>query len=53
VFVLGRRAIVDGTTALIAIVALAGMVRLKKLPEPFWIALAGLVGVVARGLRGR
>jgi chromate transporter len=52
VFVLGRRAIVDGTTAAIAIVALAGMVRLKKLPEPFWIALAGVVGVVVRGLRG-
>jgi chromate transporter len=52
VFVLGRRAIVDGATAVIAIIALAGMVRLKKVPEPFWIALAGLGGVAIRGLRG-
>jgi chromate transporter len=52
VVVLGRRAIVDWTTAAIAIVALAGMIRLKKFPEPVWIALAGLVGVAVHGLRG-
>jgi chromate transporter len=47
-FVLGRRAIFDIATAVIALVALAGMVRLKKLPEPFWIVLAGAGGVVIR-----
>jgi chromate transporter len=51
-FVLGRRAIVDGATAAIASASLAGMVRVKKLPEPFWIVLAGVSGVLIRGLRG-
>jgi chromate transporter len=52
VIVLGRRAIVDWTTATIALVALVGTVRLKRVPEPVWIALAGTAGVVIHGLRG-
>ena len=51
-FVLGRRAIVDVATACVAAASLAGMVRLKKLPEPIWIALAGAIGIVIHGLRG-
>ena len=50
-FVLGRRAIVDAPTAGIALACLAGMPRLKKVPEPIWIAAAGLVGVAIVALK--
>jgi chromate transporter len=43
-FVLGRRAIVDLPTALIALVTL-GIVWRWKVPEPYLIAVAGLVGL--------
>jgi chromate transporter len=49
-FVLGRRAIVDTTTLLIAITALAVASRFRKVPEPLLILLAGFVGVLLRGL---
>ena len=45
-FVLGRRAIVDLPTALIAVVVLFVLTRRKNVPEPALIALAGVVGVV-------
>jgi chromate transporter len=45
-FVLGRRAIVDVPTALIALAALAAMTFLKKAPEPVLIVLAGAVGLL-------
>ncbi|MFN7146632.1 MAG: chromate transporter [Myxococcota bacterium] len=47
-FVLGKRAIVDLPTAIIAIVALFAMTKIKKAPEPVIIVLAGLVGLVLR-----
>ena len=47
-FVLGRRAIVDGTTLTIAIVALAFAWRVRKLPEPVLIAAAGVAGILLR-----
>lgn len=43
-FVLGRRAIVDLATALIALAALAVLTWSKKAPEPLLILLAGVVG---------
>jgi chromate transporter len=46
-FILGRRAIVDATTFAIAVVTLLAMTTTKKIPEPAWIALAGIVGLVA------
>ncbi len=46
-FVLGRRAIVDVPTALIAVAALAAMSFLKKAPEPVIIVIAGIVGLLA------
>jgi chromate transporter len=49
--VLGRRAIVDGITACIAVASLVGMAKLKKFPEPIWIALAGLIGLTLHGLQ--
>jgi chromate transporter len=49
-FVLGRRAIVDAATVTIAVLCFVGMPRLKKLPEPVWIALAGVAGVLIHAL---
>ena len=43
-FVLGRRAISDVPTALIAAAVLAVLLKTKKIPEPLLIAAAGLVG---------
>jgi chromate transporter len=45
-FVLGRRAIIDVPTALIALTALAAMTWLKKAPEPLLIVIAGVVGLL-------
>ena len=44
-FVLGRRAIVDLPTAAIALVALAAITYVKKLPEPLVILAAAAVGL--------
>jgi chromate transporter len=45
-FVLGRRAIVDVPTLLIALVTLALLFMPKRLPEPALIVAAGIIGVV-------
>lgn len=44
-FVLGRRAIVDAPSALIAVVTLMVLLRFRKVPEPLVIILAGVVGL--------
>jgi chromate transporter len=44
-FVLGRRAIVDVPTVLIAGATLLCLVYVRKLPEPLVILLAGAVGL--------
>jgi chromate transporter len=46
--VLGRRAIVDVPTVLIAAATLLVLVKAKKAPEPLLILAAGVVGVVLR-----
>jgi len=46
--VLGRRAIVDVPSAAIALGTLAAIVYLRRLPEPLVIAVAGVVGLLAR-----
>jgi chromate transporter len=43
--VLGRRAIVDVPTVVVALVTLGAIVRFKKLQEPLVIVIAGLAGV--------
>lgn len=43
--VLGRRAIFDVPTVLIALVTFAVLLKLKKVPEPFVIIAAGVVGL--------
>jgi chromate transporter len=48
-FVLGRRAITDVPTLLIATATLAVIVMTKKIPEPLLIAGAGLIGVLLHG----
>jgi chromate transporter len=44
--VLGRRAIIDVTTAVLAIVALVLLMRVRRIPEPLVIVAAGVVGMV-------
>ena len=46
VVILGRRALVDWLTVLIACVVLFALLRLKKIPEPFLIIGAALVGLI-------
>ena len=48
-FVLGRRALVDLATVLIALATLAVGGLFRKVPEPVWIILAGIAGVVLNG----
>jgi chromate transporter len=48
-FVLGRRALFDVPTVLIALGTLAVLVKLKKVPEPLLIIGAGVVGLVLVG----
>jgi chromate transporter len=49
-FVLGRRAIVDVGTALIALATLVVIWRFRRVPEPLVILATGLLGMLARGL---
>jgi len=48
-FVLGRRALVDLTAAAIAIAAFLVLTRIKRIPEPALIAVAGILGVLLKG----
>src|SRR5882762_4709165 len=45
-FILGRRALVDWLTVLIAFAVLFALLKLKKIPEPFLILGAALVGLI-------
>jgi chromate transporter len=49
-FVLGRRALYDVPTVLIALATLVLLVKLKKLPEPLLIVGAGAIGLALKGL---
>jgi chromate transporter len=49
-FVLGRRAIIDLPTLLIALVTLGALFKLKKAQEPVVIGVAGVVGWVVKTL---
>jgi chromate transporter len=48
VVVLGRRALMDLPTVLIALVALLASARLRRVPEPLLLIVAGLAGVLLR-----
>ena len=48
-FVLGRRAIVDVQTVLIALATLLALVYVRKIPEPVVILAAGVLGLALRG----
>jgi chromate transporter len=50
--VLGRRAIVDLPTAIIAIATLGTLVYVKRIPEPLVIVAAGIIGLVIRTIVG-
>jgi chromate transporter len=49
-YLVGKDAIVDWLTALVAIAALALIVMFKKLPEPAVVAAGGIVGLAAHFL---
>jgi chromate transporter len=49
VFVLGRRAIVDGPTVCMFAAALAVVLWVRKVPEPVLLLAAGLAGILLRG----
>jgi len=46
--ILGRRALVDATTAFIAVATFGALRWVKKVPEPVLILLAGLAGLALR-----
>jgi chromate transporter len=52
-FVLGRRALIDVPTLLIALATLAVLTRAKKLPEPLVIVATGLLGLALKQGLGR
>jgi len=52
-WVLGRRAIVDATTAVLAVVTLLVLVKLRKVPEPLLILAAGAAGLLLRSFEWR
>jgi chromate transporter len=49
VFVIGCRSIVDVPSALIAVVTMLALIYVKKLPEPYVILIAAVVGVCLKG----
>lgn len=49
--VLGRRAVIDLPTVLVALVALALLVKFKKTQEPALIVAAGVVGIILTSVR--
>jgi chromate transporter len=52
VIVLAERSIIDATTASIAVVTIALVWKVKKLPEPAVVAIAAIIGLVAfQGVR--
>lgn len=51
-FILARRAVFDVGTAAVALVTLAALVKLRRIPEPALILAAGLVGVAVKALAG-
>ncbi|MBI3803145.1 MAG: chromate transporter [Nitrospirae bacterium] len=52
-FVLGRRAVIDVPTALICLITLFLMIKVKKIPEPFIILAAGAAGLILKGVMVR
>jgi chromate transporter len=51
-FVLGRRALIDVATVVIALVTLGMLVRFRKVQEPLLIAAAAAVGLLIKGVTG-
>jgi chromate transporter len=51
-FVLGRRAVVDAATLALTVTTLVVLWRLRKVPEPLVVVLAGIAGVVIRRAAG-
>lgn len=52
VIVLGKRSIMDLPTTLLALVTVGLIWKVKKIPEPIIVLLAGIIGVVLKSLNG-
>jgi chromate transporter len=52
VIVLGRKSIVDVPTALLAVASLVVLLKVRKLPEPILILIAGATGIVLSSIHG-
>ncbi len=50
-FVLGKRAIIDVPTVLIALATLFALTKMRKVPEPLVILTAGVIGLVLHSTR--
>jgi len=48
-FILGRRSLIDVPTVMIAMLSLAILTAIKRIPEPFIILAAGAVGMLVHG----
>jgi chromate transporter len=48
-FILGRRAIVDLPAAAIAVATLIALLKVRRLPEPIVILVAGAIGLAVHG----
>jgi chromate transporter len=51
-YVLGRRAVIDAPTALICLATFATLARVKGVPEPLVIVIAGLIGLAVTSAFG-
>jgi chromate transporter len=51
-YVLGSRAVIDAPTALICLATFATLARVKGIPEPLVIVIAGLIGLAVRSALG-
>lgn len=49
-FVLGRRALIDIPSVMIAIATLGVLIQLRRVPEPLVIVAAGVLGLLLRGV---
>jgi chromate transporter len=52
VIVLGRKSIVDVPTGLLAMASLAMLLKVRKLPEPILILIAGATGILLSSIHG-
>src|SRR5207248_2565445 len=48
--VLGKRALIDWVSVLLALLTLAALLKFKRLPEPILILVGGIAGMIWKGI---